>query len=442
MRTNWPISKQLARVLLAIGSCVLVLLSAQLPNVAATPLVQASAPLKQPDLFNRSQTPSTPPKADAAKAADKKAKPKQDEPLFAPLRSAKEEIRGVWLTNNDMLLLKDRRKLGEAVDQLASLNFNTLYPVVWNSGYATYHSQVVQQRGIQPFLYRGTEGQDILAEVLAQGRRKGMLVIPWFEFGFMAPLTSELAMKHPNWLTQQRDGTQTSVGPAGEVAWLNPFRPEVQQFITDLVVEVISNYDVDGIQFDDHMSLPYKFGYDPYTVALYKKEMKKEPPTNPQDEAWIKWRADKITEFMVKLKQAVRQRKPNAIISVSPNYAAHAYKFQLQDWVSWVKKGIVDELIVQVYRPDVNSFKSKLVLPEMVETQKKIPTAVGILTGLRRQPVPMGLIQQQVFAANNQGLGTVFFYLESLWDEGPESPIDRLSGLQYLFPQMAARSRS
>ncbi len=438
MRTNWPVSKQLARVLLAIGSCVLVLLSGQLSNVAVAQSVQVSAQLLQPDLFNRSKTP----KADTAKDADKTAKPKPDEPLFPPLRSAKEEIRGVWLTNNDMLLLKDRSKLSAAVDKLASLNFNTLYPVVWNSGYATYHSQVVQQRGIQPFLYRGTEGQDILTEVLAQGRRNGMLVIPWFEFGFMAPLTSELAMMHPNWLTQQRDGTQTSVGPAGEVAWLNPFRPEVQQFITDLVVEVISNYDVDGIQFDDHMSLPSKFGYDPYTVALYKKEMKKDPPTNPQDEAWIKWRADKITEFMVKLKQAVRQRKPNAIISVSPNYAAHAYKFQLQDWATWVKKGVVDELIVQVYRSDLNSFKSKLVLPEMIETQKKIPTAVGILTGLRRQPVPMGRIQQQVFAANNQGLGTVFFYLESLWDEGPESPSDRLSGLQYLFPRMASRPRS
>jgi uncharacterized lipoprotein YddW (UPF0748 family) len=208
-----------------------------------------------------------------------------------------------------------------------------------------------------------------------------------------------------------------------------------------LVVEVIANYDVDGIQFDDHMSLPYKFGYDPYTVALYKKEMKKDPPTNPQDEAWIKWRADKITEFMVRLKQAVRQRKPNAIFSVSPNYAAHAYKFQLQDWVTWVKQGIVDELIVQVYRSDFDSFKSKLVLPEMLEAQKKIPTAVGIMAGLRRRPVPMAQIQQQVFAAKQQGLGSVFFYLESLWDEGPESPNDRLSGLQYLFPRIAERPR-
>ena len=216
----------------------------------------------------------------------------------------------------------------------------------------------------------------------------------------------------------------------------------MQKFITNLVVEAVTQYDVDGIQFDDHMSLPYKFGYDPYTVALYKQEKKKNPPANPKDPEWTKWRADKITDFMVQLKRDVRKRKPNAIISVSPNYAAYAYKFQLQDWATWVKKGVVDELIVQVYRSNLNSFKRKLLLPEMREAQKKIPTAVGILTGLRRRPIDMGQIQKQVFIANNRGMGTVFFYLESLWNEGPESPKDRFSGLQYLFPRSATRARS
>lgn len=442
VRMKLLFSKRSAWVLLGIITCIVVLFSAQTPNLASVPKAQLEKQLKPPALFKGSQKTAPPQRPAPAPAPNQAAeKPKQPEPIFPVLRPP-EEIRGVWLTNNDMVILKDRLKLADAIEKLAKLKFNTLYPVVWNSGYVTYPSQVAQRTGIQPFVYRGTEGQDIIADVLAQGRRHGMLVIPWFEFGFMAPLTSELAMNHPDWLTQQRDGTQTSIGPAGEVAWLNPFRPEVQKFITELVVEAVTQYDVDGIQFDDHMSLPYKFGYDAYTVALYKQEMKKNPPADPKDPEWTKWRADKITEFMVRLKQEVRKRKPNAIISVSPNYAAYAYKFQLQDWATWVKQGVVDELIVQVYRSNLNSFKSKLVLPEMVEAQNKIPTAVGILTGLRRKPVTMGQIQQQVFAANDRGMGTVFFYLESLWDEGPESPNDRFSGLKYLFPRSANRARS
>jgi uncharacterized lipoprotein YddW (UPF0748 family) len=152
------------------------------------------------------------------------------------------------------------------------MNFNTIYPVVWNSGYALFPSATARQTGIQPFIYKGNEGQDILADVVAQAHRQGIKVIPWFEFGFMAPPTSELAVNRSGWLTKQRDRQQSSFAEDGEVVWLNPFRPEVQQFITNLVLEVVTQYDVDGIQFDDHMSLPNEFGYDDYTVALYKKE--------------------------------------------------------------------------------------------------------------------------------------------------------------------------
>ncbi|MCF4966111.1 glycoside hydrolase family 10 protein, partial [Nostoc sp. CMAA1605] len=164
-----------------------------------------------------------------------------------------QEIRGVWLTNNDFDILRNRAKVQETFAQLRRLNFNTVYPVVWNDGYTKYPSAVMERMNI-PFFFRGTQGQDVIADVLNQARSQGLLAIPWFEFGFMAPLTSELASQHPNWLTQKRDGTQTSISAAGEVAWLNPFHPEVQQFITDLVVEIITKYNADGIQFDDHMS--------------------------------------------------------------------------------------------------------------------------------------------------------------------------------------------
>ena len=167
----------------------------------------------------------------------------------------------------------------------------------------------LHSRGIQSFTYSGLEGQDILDDVIRQAHQRNLLVIPWFEFGFMTPLSSELARKHPAWLTQQRDGAMTSVSAAGEVAWLNPFHPEVQKFITDLVMEVVENYELDGVQFDDHMSLPSQFGYDTYTSNLYQQETKKTPPANSQDPEWLKWRAAKITAFMEDLKKAVEQEK-------------------------------------------------------------------------------------------------------------------------------------
>ena len=357
----------------------------------------------------------------------------------ATTRQPLQEIRGVWMTENDHDILRDRSKMQEAVSQLARLNLNTIYPVVWNSGYVLYPSAVAQRAEIQPFVRKGLQGQDILADLISQAHRQGLLVIPWFEFGFMAPPTSELALNHPEWLTQQRDGSQTWISAAGEVVWLNPFLPEVQKFITDLVLEAVTQYDVDGIQFDDHTSLPNVFGYDRYTLALYKQETKKDAPANPQDPEWVRWRADKITAFMTQLNQAVKQRKPNAIFSVSPNPYVTAYNTYLQDWLTWVRQDIVDELIVQVYRPDLQSFLNQITRPEIQEVQQKIPTGVGVLTGLRNKPVAMPLIQAKVRSARDHGLGVSFFYYESLWENSPEPITERQSNFQSLFNFPASR---
>ncbi len=356
-----------------------------------------------------------------------------------PLRT---EIRGVWMTGNDMGTLRDRSKMQAAVGQLSQLNFNTIYPVVWNGGYAYYPSAVTQERKIQSFTYKGLQGQDILAELIAEGHSKGLLVIPWFEFGFMAPPTSELALQHPNWLTQKRDGGKTSTSAAGEVVWLNPFRPEVQAFITDLALEIVTKYDGDGIQFDDHMSLPSEFGYDDYTLSLYSRETGRGAPQSPQDPAWVRWRAEKITAFMDRLQTAIHAGKKNAIISVSPNYYDFAYKLQLQDWLKWVRRGIADEIIVQVYRPDLESFVPQLNRNELEETKQKVPTAIGIISGQRSRPVSMDLIRSQVQASRERGLGVAFFSYETLWDFTAEPAADRQAGFLSLFPSPARRAAS
>lgn len=343
------------------------------------------------------------------------------------------QIRGVWLTTNDTETLIDQPKLQQAVRQIANVNLNTVYPVVWNSGYALYDSDVAKKEGIETFLHKGLQGQDILNDLIIKAHRERLLVIPWFEFGFMTPPTSELAFNHPNWLTQQRNGKQTWVGAAGEVVWLNPFRPEVQTFIKSLVLELVSNYDVDGIQFDDHLSLPREFGYDSYTTQLYQQETGKQPPSDFKDKDWVRWRANKITAFVTRLNEDIKKIKPDSILSVSPNPYYTAYNSYLQDWLTWVRKDLIDELVIQVYRPDLKSFKREISTPEIQEAKKKIPTAIGVLTGLRNRKIAMPFIESKIMAARNSGMGVSFFFYDTLWNYAPESPQERISNFRRLF---------
>jgi uncharacterized lipoprotein YddW (UPF0748 family) len=351
------------------------------------------------------------------------------------------EIRGVWMTINDSEIWRDRANIQQATTDLARLNFNTIYPVVWNSGYTLYPSAIAKQAKIQDYIPMGKQGQDTLADLIAQAHPKNLRVIPWMEFGFMTPPSSELATQHPAWLTQQANGNQHWVGVAGEVVWLNPIHPEVQKFMSDLVTEVVSRYDVDGIQFDDHTSLPASFGYDPYTLSLYAKETKRTAIPDSKDPAWIKWRADKISAFIARLNKDVKTIRPNAVFSVAPNPYDTAYKAYLQDWLGWVRKGLVDELIVQVYRPTIDSFLAQAIRPEVTETRQKIPTGIGILTGLQNRYIPMAQIQSQTQAAQARGLGVAYFYYESLWDYAPEPVAERQSHFQTLLASNRASTR-
>jgi len=359
-------------------------------------------------------------------------------PLFA--QNAFPEIRGVWITNNDTVYFMDQTRTKDAVNLLADLNFNTLYPVVWNSGYVLYESALAKREGIQPFSPRGDQGQDTLADLITQAHRRKLLVLPWFEFGFMAPPDSELVKRHPNWLTHRQDGSKTSISGAGEVVWMNPFRPEVQRFMTELVMEVVNQYDIDGVQFDDHTALPNEFGYDAFTVALYQRETKKAPPTDPKDSNWIRWRADKITAFMTQLNQTIKAAKPNILVSLSPATYRLAYNTFLQDWLDWIRKGIIDEVVVQVYRTSLPNFQEPIRRPEFQEAKTKIPTAVGILTGLPTKQVAMPLVTAKVRESTAQGMGTAFFYYKTLWDVAPEDRAARIQEFRRLFPYPAPRT--
>jgi uncharacterized lipoprotein YddW (UPF0748 family) len=364
------------------------------------------------------------------------------------------EIRGVWLTNVASGVFFVPWGINRALHQLSALNFNTVYPVVWNRGYTFYHSDVAKNftgYDTEPLLKFMHGGQDVLAKLIKLAKPQKLSIIPWFEYGLMTPFDSELARRYPDWLTIGQAGINSiKETPPEEInnnfvsklAWLNPLHPQVQQFIKALIVEVVSNYDVDGIQLDDHFGMPVQFGYDPLTIQIYQQEHNgKSPPKDSFNSDWMRWRADKITDFMAAIYQAVKAVKPKIKISLSPNSQAFAYKYYLQNWEDWIKKGLVDELILQVYRNDKKSFINELEQLSVEFARSQIPVGVGISTGTLRNPVEIAQIIEQVEAVRDRQFpGISFFYWESLWGYiSPESPQQRRRAFLEMFDTKAAR---
>ena len=357
--------------------------------------------------------------------------------------TANRETRGVWLTNVDSDVLFTPENTTNAIAELATLNFNTLYPTVWNWGYTLYPSEAAQAvTGHKLDPEPGLQGRDVLEEIIQQGHEQGMAVIPWFEFGFMAPADSELAQKHPQWLTKRANGDPIWwEGKTHQRVWLNPLHPEVQEFISSLIVELVSNYQVDGIQLDDHFGYPYELGYDSYTVELYQQEHDgQSPPEDPKDPDWIRWRADKITAYMEKLFAQIKAANPDALVSVSPNPQTFSLNSFLLDWQTWERKGLIEELIVQLYRSNQNSFIKELSRPELIAAKQHIPVSIGVLSGLKGRSVLSGFLKQQVNLVRERDFaGVSFFFYESLWNLAREKPEARKESLLSLFTEPAIR---
>jgi uncharacterized lipoprotein YddW (UPF0748 family) len=365
------------------------------------------------------------------------------------------EIRGVWLTNVASGVLFLPWGVDRAINQLAALNFNTIYPVAWNRGYTFYKSQVAKEiigEYTEPFLNLMNHGNDVLSKLLRLAKNKNLSVIPWFEYGFMTPVNSDLGKAHPEWLTSGQQGISSVTenlpeeinnnGVFNRQLWLNPLHPQVQEFILGLILEVVKNYNVDGIQVDDHFGMPVQFGYDSFTLKLYQKEhLGKSPPTDPFDAEWMRWRADKLTDFVVRISEGIKSIKPQIKISLSPNSQYYAYKYYLQDWENWVNKGLVDELILQVYRDDNKSFIREIEQPAVKLAMTKIPVSIGISTGTLVSPVDIERIQEKVqIVRDHNFFGFSFFYWESLWGYiSPESPQKRRNAFLEMFSNQAVK---
>ncbi|MEO1685226.1 MAG: glycoside hydrolase family 10 protein [Cyanobacteria bacterium J06631_12] len=369
------------------------------------------------------------------------------------------ELRGVWMTNIDSDVLFSRDALEPALDRLAQLNFNTVYPTVWNWGYTLFPSAVAErvtgykqglypdlaQVGRQEAIEKAQGDRDMLKEIIELGQARNLRVIPWFEFGFMAPADSALAARHPDWLTQKVDGTFTTPEGDHDRVWLNPFHPEVQSFILALVDEISANYDIDGFQVDDHMGLPFAYGYDPYTVNLYQQEHDgQSPPLDAKDPEWTRWRADKITDFMGDVFATLKANRARAVMSVSPNPHEFAYEYYLQDWDTWLKRGYVEELIIQLYRTDLGRFVWEMGQDAAEFARTHIPTSVGILSGLKGRSVPMETILEQIEAVRDRNFsGVSFFFYETLWNLSSEGTVaERQAALSEIFPNQAISPRA
>lgn len=273
-------------------------------------------------------------------------------------QAAAPEVRGVWIPR--VAELNSREGIAGLLDRMKRANLNCAFVNVWSRGYPLWRSQVFHaETGLWSDPAFGE--RDMLAEFVDEARLRGIAVVAWAEYGFVAGYTGNrpegskgpLLDAHPDWIAKSKSGeTQFSWADPFKSYWLSHTHPGAQEFLHKLMGELAEQYHLDGIQFDRARYPQLDCGYDDATKALYAAEHDgREPPSNERDPAWMRWRAEKIDQFVAELGRRIKAKNWRILVTNAPIKFDYSYVNFLQRYPEWWKLGALDFVSPQLYVP-------------------------------------------------------------------------------------------
>ncbi len=328
-------------------------------------------------------------------------------------------IKGVWVTTTASTALQSTENIKQTVANCKAAGMNHIFVVVYNNARTIYPSTVMQNLIGKPIL-EAFQGRDPLQELIGEAHAADIKVYAWFEYGFSSSYNAKggpILQAKPAWASQNSSG---NLVVKNGFDWLNAFHPEVQDFLMSLIKEVVTKYNVDGIQGDDRLpAMPSEGGYDPYTVTLYKAENGgAEPPTNTKDAGWLQWRAKKLNLFMKRIHTEVKAAKPAMKIIMAPSIYPFSLNEYLQDWPTWVDSSWVDGVIPQIYRYNIDAYKATLQQQKPLFKSKIDLFTPGVLLKIGTYVPTDQFLTEMIQANRAEGLkGEVFFFYEGLKDK-------------------------
>jgi len=278
--------------------------------------------------------------------------------LFAQNQNPKRELRGAWIAtvaNIDWPLKMGNStqiQINDLTNQLDSLNaagINAVFFQIRTECDALYKSN------FEPWSYylTGKQGQvpepfyDPLQIAITESHKRGMELHAWFNpYRAVRDTTlytldeNHVAVQHPDWIITSQ-----------KFKMLDPGLPNVREHILNVMNDVLVNYDIDGIHFDDYF---YPYGpkisnEDSLTFLNFSRGI-----TNIDD-----WRRDNINILMKDIYNIIKSKKPFVKFGISPfgivrNELAGTSGFNSFDIIycdplNWLDNKIVDYITPQVY---------------------------------------------------------------------------------------------
>lgn len=290
------------------------------------------------------------------------------------------EFRSTWVITWNHISSSDTPAQGMEririiMDNHKAANMNAVLFQVRQSGTAYYNSS------FEPYgYYSGYEypGYDPLAYAVEQAHLRGLELHAWFNtFQASSTFPGSPSASHPEWVCRDRDGLSMSSYRA-----LSPGLEDVREYTIDVAMEIVNNYDIDGLHLD-------YVRWNEYTNGLRNKEVSHEEELRRMDgfitdeeldrlnnnrsgrylydyqhpysdgvpdgfSSWEEWWRWSVTEFVSTLHDSIQAVKPHVRLSPAAlgkyNWSGwQGYGTVYQDAALWFNEGYVDHLTPMSY---------------------------------------------------------------------------------------------
>ena len=188
---------------------------------------------------------------------------------------------------------------------------------------------------------------DLLKYIIERLHKSGLFVHAWIN-PYRVRTADENIEALPSdspakqWLLDDDSSNDTNVCFANGI-YLNPASEQSRRLVIDGVREILRNYDVDGIHFDDYF---YPTSLESFDMVSYNSYCNNcEHPLPLAD-----WRRAQVNQLISGVYTAVKFYNKDIIFSVSPAASLEKNKNELfADVELWMRSGTVDWIIPQLY---------------------------------------------------------------------------------------------
>jgi uncharacterized lipoprotein YddW (UPF0748 family) len=270
------------------------------------------------------------------------------------------ETRGAWCATvsridwppqsgvSSSIVAAQKARLIAHLDALADANMNAMYLQVRPAGDAFYASS------IEPWSQWLTGSQntaatyDPLAFAVTEGHKRGIEIHAWVN-PYRVALDQTTTNKATNHVMRARP--DLCVKYSDGKTYLDPGKTDSIDWIKDVVADIVGNYDVDGVVFDDYFYPGTTFG-DSATYKAYKQS----GGTMTLDN----WRRENVNKLIQQCSSMIHGIRPTCQFGVGPfgiwrpGYpsgvtGADYYATHYCDSRKWLQQGWVDSLSPQLY---------------------------------------------------------------------------------------------